>query len=1269
MKDIDRKYLLLQFWDKVHQKNAAEFQSFFEEIMQKAFPGFRKIRPYGNKGDGGNDGYLPDEGIYYQVYSPINPNEKESEAAKKFKSDFEKLKKNWHQISEIKEVNFVFNDKGIGISIELESAASDLERDNKNIEFKIFTSHDLEHIFCNLNSERVSSLGFDIDTRNALHIAHAYLNKLEFDLDRDNTEFILQTLSNIEDVIVEQDDEDLTLEYEIMESRALQKAERVIEAREKYKQIFKRYPNDPRAPLYLAEIYLYSEDFEKNSELLVKAAGIDKNHWLLHIEKLIRDLRLGNEIDLTTIDEQTFPRDPRTKSIYYRLYSLVIEQSGDPDRADSFIERAIYYNPDRFSNYDVKLSILIGRIFPLIKDKEAFQKVARSLLFEIATIENKFKDERDLGPRSKSLINVKKQQLLIAIENIPEFENVVKETFHMALKCYFDLAIDNIIAYSIHYIELPQTDFQILLDYLQKSEKPVSDRLTRDIILQFIRKNSLFTDGREYFEKTNKQDIVKFIDDFEKKHYDAIAFIKTDISFAVGLAQSHNVAPELRRRIVEELPDDEDIQKEKLILLLNYDIGDITGAFEILKNLDLSKLSYVECRSIITIAQGKKAWDYILILSENLLQHEKDKAIILHIKLLQHEANLHLGKYPDVVRIGKAILSNDEEMLLLEDSEKEMLLNNTVYALLKRGEYPIADSLLQKHNQILKSFDVKISVETEVYLANKDPEKALKTVIEAIKVLKHPSPEEYGSLFFIFIRIGHLMDFKLFPLGKVAPNSFVKLKNIDRWFFIGEGNELDATKITEHEENYQELIGKKLGDKVTFTSKYRSEDLEYEIEDILSLEKYVLWQSRHNAHELSIEQRWDRMEVIEVPKTELTIDTKYILARLEDDRKRSGEFFELYCQQAIPLAILATNQGGLTNAIGRILSERRGYVKSSTGTQVEFNEQKEVARKIMRNQEFYIDGTSAFVLSETGLMEKIFELVPNMKIPQSVISLLFECIDKFRYIPGQVGYLGYSQGKLTYTSIDEITRETIHSNFDKSIKILESKPENVKAISLANKSEHFSEQKVLPSLSDACILSQYENIPVLTEDFLYLKVNEMDTGKKAPQYCSSLALLRVLYEQKKISFDDYLSFFYYLSTYRFRFLPISLDDLRTAIFGESVITVIQPKQLRKFNFQLTLAEEYGVSLSNTFKLLGQFLTIIMIDDSIFPEVAEDIFAEVLSAFSSRKDRNQIGRALIAAAAQSINRKFQGIIPSPGLKKRIDTLSKFVKTWATNIQIL
>lgn len=115
-----------QFRLRVQEKGAAEFQSFFEDIMQQAFPGFQKVRPYGKEEDKGSDGYRPDEGIYYQVYAPKNPDEKEAEAVRKLKRDFEKLKTGWNQISEVTTFYFVFNDKGSGPTIEIEKALAEL---------------------------------------------------------------------------------------------------------------------------------------------------------------------------------------------------------------------------------------------------------------------------------------------------------------------------------------------------------------------------------------------------------------------------------------------------------------------------------------------------------------------------------------------------------------------------------------------------------------------------------------------------------------------------------------------------------------------------------------------------------------------------------------------------------------------------------------------------------------------------------------------------------------------------------------------------------------------------------------------------------------------------------------------------------------------------------------------------------------------------------------------------------------------------------------
>lgn len=1265
---LDKKYLSLQFSNKVYRTNATEFQTFFESIMEKAFPGFQKIRPYGNEGDKGNDGYRPAEGIYYQVYAPTEPGEKEADAANKFKDDFAKLKSGWDKISTIKEFDFVYNDKGSGLTIKLEEAKAELKAANPNIDFKIFTPKHLEELLFTLSSDQISSLGFDVDSRHAIQSARDILGKLEAELDKGNGGFVLRILRDIKDIIADQNDESLLLEYDIMEARALQKNDDVPQARDKYSSILKRYPQDPRAPLYLAELYLNNEDFEKNAELLKQAEQIDADYWLLPLERLFREITLEQNIDLATVDEHRFPSEPRERSNYYRVYAALVARSGDLPKAESYIERAIYFNPDRFVNYDVKLSILEGKMF-LEQDRKKRRTMADTLLAEIEAVENLFNEGGTLNPRSQSLLNVKKLHAYVAKEDVSSLETTAKETFGIILECYFDQVAEKLIAQLVDLVELPNADFVKLQNYLKRAEKPVSDILAKVLALQFVRKNTLFTDGKAFFGDLKKDNIVDFIAALEDdNHTKVIDFVKSDVPFAVGLALAIKGPAELRRKIVESLPDDGSVHKEKIFLILYHEEGNLDKAFEILQQMDLSQLSFIECLPALKIAQENKAWDSVVVLLDKLLKHEKDRAAVLHIKLQLFTANLNLEKYPEVIRIGKSVLEDRDEVRMLDDHNKEVLVVQTAQAYLKRGD-PGAKEFIEKHAAALKSCDAKLSTETEVYLKIGDAKNALRSVVEAMKLLKHPSPEQYGMLFLISSQIGNLMpDLTLTSSEEVSPGSYVKLKEQERWFYLGQGEELDATKIVETDGRYRLFIGKKRGDKIALANKYRSENPEYTIEIILPIEQYILWQATHNAQKLSAEHRWDAMEMIEVPITEGSVDIKYLIAKLEDEAKKRGSFFDVYCEQNVPLALLALNEGGLPNAIGRITSEGRGFIKASAGSLEELNQQKEVAKRITAGEAFYLDGTSALMLSETGLLTKIYNFVPGLRVPQSVITLLLEIRDKFEYVPGQTGHMGYVHGKIIFSRIDRAQRDGIKSNFESSINLLESKPQNIGVISSANKSSAFSEQKIAPSLADACILAQKEGVPVLTEDFLYLKVNELETKKTAPAYCSSLTLLRVLHEQGKVRFEEYLNYSAYLSSYRVRFLPIATEDLEKAVFGDQFIKIVEPEQLRKFNFALTLSEEYGVDRRNAFQLVGHFLIKVLLDDSVLPDIAVRIFAEIVSTFPTKDSRKAFHRIFLPIAVQVINKYRESrrlIIDSTRVQKKIDAIATFLKAYGSD----
>jgi len=1260
MNNLDKNYLRLQFRLKVHEKNATEFQTFFENIMQEAYPDFQKIRPYGKEGDKGNDGYRPNEGIYYQVYAPKNPNEKDAEAARKLKRDFEKLKTAWDQISKVKIFYFVFNDKRKGSSIEIEKALAELRDSNPEIEFKLFLAKDLEDIFFKLNNDAIQLLGFDIDLRNTLHFCRDTLAKMELYLDRRNGTFVLEWLQNSRDIIASQKDESLLLESGIIQCRALQQLERIKEARDIYWDLHKRHPNDPRSILYLAEIYLDAEDYDKNEELLKEAEKIDKSHWLLEIEKLIRDLQLGNKIDATEIDEQRFPADPRVKSNFYRLYSLILAQEGDFARAETFIERAIYLNPDKLANYIAKLSILEYLIFSQSNHDKVADSAYEKLLLEIETIIDKIKHWGELSARSQVVFNLEKFKAFLILENLPELERLAKESFDLILQCYFDRMIDQFLTELLISVEMPELDFNRLLDYLRGAEKAISDQLAKVVLSQFLLKKTLFDKGRDFFREIKKEIILAFISNLEEKKYEkAWLFLENDLQYAIAIANSAKDFPDFRKKIIDNLPTNGNIQKEKLLLLLNYDESHIDEAYEILRKFDLSKVKYFESRMLLQIARQKKAWEFVILLLEKLLSHEQDKKTALQLELELFNANLKLKRLPEVIKIGERILSDSDKLARLENRNRETLLAQTILARVARGEYPDAMTLMEKYPDIPESFEFKLGIEADVYLGNQEAQKAIQSIVSGIKILKTPRPEQYAKLFFALNQIHNMIDFPLDSLQIFEAESFVKFRGQERWYFVGNGEELEAIKITMRDERYAKFSDKKVGDKVLFDFKYRA-SAEHIIEKILPIEKYIFVQSVQHFNQLAAEGNLEAVWMVEIPKKGNTIDTKNIEALMEDTR-RGGEFFDKYCKENIPLAFLGAIEGNLISAIGLIQNENRGFINFSSGDPSEMERQKEVAKRIIAGHHFYIDGTSALFLSETGLLGELYPYLPNIKAPQSVIAMLLKCKERFRYIPGQAGHMHYFQGKLRFSASDPEQREKFQKNFANSVKLFESKPENIGIISAANKIDEI-EQNIPAELCDACILAQKDQTAVLTEDYLYLQANAIVTGKKAPEYCSAFALIRVLYEEKKITFEKYLSFFAYLSSYRFRFLPVTVDDIEKAVFGDGIITIFQPEKIKWFNFSLTLSEAYGVPFALSLRVVATFLIKILTDNAILPDVAERIFLEILSDFPGDKEKRTLGKLLLAICAREIEKIHRTIIIGTKARNKIDRLSQLAEIY-------
>ena len=267
--------------------------------------------------------------------------------------------------------------------------------------------------------------------------------------------------------------------------------------------------------------------------------------------------------------------------------------------------------------------------------------------------------------------------------------------------------------------------------------------------------------------------------------------------------------------------------------------------------------------------------------------------------------------------------------------------------------------------------------------------------------------------------------------------------------------------------------------------------------------------------------------------------------------------------------------------------------------------------------------------------------------------------------------MGFSQGKIQVSPFDKEKSKRIFDNFAKSVKLLESNPNNIEVISSANKTNCFSETELPEELVDACVLAQIEKLPILTEDVLYLKLNEGETKKEAPRNFSSWSLMRVLCQEKLISYDDYLEYFHYLTFYRLRFLSIYPDDIEKAVFGDSVVYRAVLENIRKLNFSLTLSDEYGVTLKTAIKVVGRFVNKILSDDSITIELVAKIFIEIIENLPNNIGNRVFGTILIAYCdeVEKANASEFVVRPSSKLRKaKIERLKRIINFLDTDIDL-
>ena len=177
MDSTQQKFLFRQFFKlRIHEAYGDTFQSIFSTIMSYSNSGFQSITPWGNWGDGGNDGWIESESHYFQVYGP-KPTTKISEldAIKKALQDFEKIPKKW---GEVKKYSFVMNDRFMGVPAPLSAALIGLKKDKNLSDVSVIGGHKLMEMFMLLSDDIKQDIVGGVPTESFSFIDHRAVGEL-----------------------------------------------------------------------------------------------------------------------------------------------------------------------------------------------------------------------------------------------------------------------------------------------------------------------------------------------------------------------------------------------------------------------------------------------------------------------------------------------------------------------------------------------------------------------------------------------------------------------------------------------------------------------------------------------------------------------------------------------------------------------------------------------------------------------------------------------------------------------------------------------------------------------------------------------------------------------------------------------------------------------------------------------------------------------------------------------------------------------------------
>ena len=1093
------------------------------------------------------------------------------------------------------------------------------------------------------------------------------------DRHRDNEAIVL--LSQIDLLLLDSENTRLSCKAKILNARLLIYLEKIIKAKDLLIKIINEFPTETEPMLIYIEICERtpeSDDKSESIESIVRELDINNPRLQLLDYSRMYNKEIIPEIDICSIKL----KDVMLECRYICQQLLFCDLEGDIKKRDELLllwEKKLPFSPR--PNF-FRIIFKVNDFFKSQPDESTLNSVCEFIFNEKNIIEKK----DPLHLRDRLSLNIHELRVNMVFPQLIGVEKDItilrKEMVGFITKCYFDKVVDGNLKIILTQIRLECQQLETVIDNINKSNVVPSREVVELVFIQSLMFKELNNKVLKFVNKYNHVDLRNLLDNIEKDKPDEVAVILNNLNNPyLSLMTLQFINNDVLSLTLTKLLDVSEEFKGELVFenikaLINN--GFEKDALEVISSISLKNTSPHALQTIESVSYRNKRWDIFINAANEIFKFNIPELYSSQLKSRLASVYHEVGDDTNAINYAESVL-NDYEGLNDETAAYMLHVLGQSYMLI--GEPDKACNKFSEYHWVKRPLALSLE-EASLYLKSSFPDKcksSLDVIVRALKLESFYDDKLFLSCFMLLLDIENIQHDSLKGKELIEDGAYIKLEGFQNgWFYIGNEEEgLGATCIKPDTENYSAVIDKTPSDSIDWPAdKYSGNNIQHSILHIVDVQAYISIRA-HEAMQNTAKIGGTSIWSINVINDDGQFDVENFNKFNKEMSRGHQEFFEKYKSSSLPFSFLCEMEGSLPKAIGRIRSNDSGFIFCNDSTKEDIEKQAGWSKEAVDKTPCVIDGLSALMLIEAGLLEIVESCVYQLIVPVSVIRLIRNIASDFDYKIGSVAKAGFVNGEFKLIPIDEQKENLFREKLLRSASFLDLVPKKEIGKTYDKNTPRKTIEDVIPDyFLDSYSISKDVGASILTDDALFVKALDLVNKETGTKTFSSLSLVRFLVDNKKITWEKYLEYFSLLSSYRYHLLQVTVEDMLRSVFCLSSGGIVEfvPQNLYYLNLKLTMSEKYGVNNDVVVNMLSNFFWSIISDSSVPSDVAEEVFKITLHECLEERDIRLIVSAVHQICEENVSGEWSTRLDKEKLKILGKQMSVYIQKYSSIILI-